>query len=420
MTRALAVDRVLLVPARGGFFFDDQAAIHAGAGRDGLRYLGDPVTAGFGAIREPAEAVSVMLLLSDGAVVTGDAATVQYSGVAGREPRLRAAALIEQLQDAVVPGLIGLAVSEFREADQAARGLTESLPQRRAADYGISQALLAAAAHAASHGIPAWTIQKEWGLDGPLHRPPIYAQSGEDRYDNVDKMILKGVEVLPHGLINTPALVGPDGALLEEYVGWVAGRVAELGAPGYRPVLHFDVYGQVGVAAGGDLARAAELLCRLERAAAGYELRIEHPVGAESRQAQVHALATLRELLAQQGSAVRIVADEWANDVDDIAEFCRAGAADLIQIKTPDLGSLANTVDAALMCRDSGVGVVLGGTCAETDVSARACTHVAMAVGATQVLAKPGMGVDEPLMIVDNEMARTLALDAALGGRPGS
>ena len=62
----------------------------------------------------------------------------------------------------------------------------------------------------------------------------------------------------------------------------------------------------------------------------------------------------------------------------------------------------------------------MGGTCAETDVSARACTHVAMAVGATQVLAKPGMGVDEPLMIVDNEMARTLALDAALGGRPGS
>ena len=36
--------------------------------------------------------------------------------------------------------------------------------------------------------------------------------------------------------------------------------------------------------------------------------------------------------------------------------------------------------------------------------------HVAMACGADQVLAKPGMGVDEGLMIVGNEMARTAAL----------
>jgi methylaspartate ammonia-lyase len=33
-----------------------------------------------------------------------------------------------------------------------------------------------------------------------------------------------------------------------------------------------------------------------------------------------------------------------------------------------------------------------------------------MACEATQVLAKPGMGVDEGLMIVGNEMARTAAL----------
>lgn len=33
-----------------------------------------------------------------------------------------------------------------------------------------------------------------------------------------------------------------------------------------------------------------------------------------------------------------------------------------------------------------------------------------MACGADQVLAKPGMGVDEGMMIVGNEMARTSAL----------
>lgn len=33
-----------------------------------------------------------------------------------------------------------------------------------------------------------------------------------------------------------------------------------------------------------------------------------------------------------------------------------------------------------------------------------------MACGADQVLAKPGMGVDEGLLIVGNEMARVVAL----------
>ena len=36
-----------------------------------------------------------------------------------------------------------------------------------------------------------------------------------------------------------------------------------------------------------------------------------------------------------------------------------------------------------------------------------------MACGAAQVLAKPGMGVDEGMMIVGNEMARVAALVAA-------
>jgi methylaspartate ammonia-lyase len=37
---------------------------------------------------------------------------------------------------------------------------------------------------------------------------------------------------------------------------------------------------------------------------------------------------------------------------------------------------------------------------------------VALATGADVVLAKPGMGVDEGLSIVGNEMARTLRLEA--------
>lgn len=87
---ALTIEHVLAVPATAGYFADDQAAIKAGAVRDGLAYPGAPRTPGFDAIRAPAEAVSVLLVLSDGHVAHGDCVSVQYSGVGGREPRLRA------------------------------------------------------------------------------------------------------------------------------------------------------------------------------------------------------------------------------------------------------------------------------------------------------------------------------------------
>ena len=58
----------------------------------------------------------------------------------------------------------------------------------------------------------------------------------------------------------------------------------------------------------------------------------------------------------------------------------------------------------------AGLEAFCGGTCNETDRSAQVTAHVAMACWAGQVLAKPGMGVDEGLMIVGNEMARTAAV----------
>jgi methylaspartate ammonia-lyase len=82
----------------------------------------------------------------------------------------------------------------------------------------------------------------------------------------------------------------------------------------------------------------------------------------------------------------------------------------MIQVKTPDLGGVNNSIKAILYCKEKGVGAYLGGTCNETNRSAEICTNIAMACGAKQVLAKPGMGVDEGYMIVNNEMNRVLAL----------
>ncbi|MFK0092182.1 methylaspartate ammonia-lyase [Pseudomonas sp. NPDC090592] len=412
MATPLTIAKVIASPGVGSFFFDDQAAIKAGAVRDGSAYLGVPVTPGFKAVREPSEAVSVMLVLSDGYIAHGDCASVQYTGVGGREPRFHAAALAQQIEQELGPRLVGMPVNGFREAAIATERLVDELfDSKRAAAYGVSQALLNAAAHAAGHHLMAQVIKDEWDISRPLAAVPIYGQCGDERYTTVDKMILKSVPVLPHGLINTPSLVGTDGVALEEYIGWLRARIGQLRvSESYKPILHIDVYGLIGSVAQGSIEHTANIIQKLERAAGDHELRIEHPLDAGNRDAQIEAMGNLRQTLKSRGSKVSIIADEWANTAEDVHLFAAAGATDMVQIKTPDLGSIHNSIDAILDCHKYGIGPVLGGTCAETDQSARTTAHIGVATGVSQMLAKPGMGFDEGYNIVFNEMNRALRI----------
>ena len=103
------------------------------------------------------------------------------------------------------------------------------------------------------------------------------------------------------------------------------------------------------------------------------------------------------------------MADEWCNTYQDIIDFTDAGSCHMVQIKTPDLGSIHNIVDAVLYCNKKGMEAYQGGTCNETDISARTCVHVAIASRPMRMLIKPGMGFDEGMNIVFNEMSRTIA-----------
>jgi methylaspartate ammonia-lyase len=405
---------VIAVPVRSGFFRDDQASIREGAAHDGFLYTGQPTTPGFQTIREAGIAVSIMLLLEDGRVAYGDCAEVQYAGVGGRAPLIDPGALIAEIGLALQPELLGRDITSFRELGNQIDALElDGRPLSTSLRYGISQALLDAAAQSAGLTM-AEVIRDEYDTGVALTPVPIYAQSGDERYTNVDKMITKRVDVFPHGLINTvDGKLGSDGRLLLDYVQWVRDRIVAIGEPGFAPVIHIDVYGTLGIIFDADLDRIATYLDELRQRAAPYSLQLEHPIDAGDREAQIEAYVKLRALLALRGIDVELVADEWCNTLDDIRAFVAAGAADMIQVKTPDLGGVGNVIEALLDVRRAGVGAFCGGTCNETDVSARVSAHIAMACGATQVLAKPGMGVDEGVMLVGNEMIRVAALAKA-------
>jgi methylaspartate ammonia-lyase len=178
----------------------------------------------------------------------------------------------------------------------------------------------------------------------------------------------------------------------------------------YHPRIHIDTYGTIGFAFGGDVSAVADYLAGLAEICAPYDLAVEHPIDAGNRDDQIVQYVELRRLLKERGARVRLAVDEWCNTIDDIKLFVEAGAADIIHVKTPDLGGVNDTIEALLFVNKAGLEAYCGGTCNETDRSAQVSAHIAMACDASQLLAKPGMGVDEGLMIVGNEMARTAAL----------
>ncbi|MDR3138108.1 MAG: methylaspartate ammonia-lyase [Treponema sp.] len=409
----MKIVKALCSAGRTGFFFDDQRAIKKGAVADGASYSGTPVTPGFQAVRQAGESVSVMLVLEDGQTAWGDCAAVQYSGAGGRDPLFLAGDFIPVIEKEIFPFLIGKDLGSFREMAGELEGMKSGGKRLHTAiRYGVSQAILDGAAKSRKE-MMCETVAREYGLNILAEPVPIFTQSGDARYDNTDKMIIKGAPVLPHGLINNlKTKLGERGELLAEYVAWLRERILRLRpADSYLPVLHLDVYGTIGQAFGNDNFTAmADYLEALAGTAKPFKLRIEGPVDVEEREKQMKALAALTRIVDERKIPVEIVADEWCNTLEDIKYFADNRAGHMVQIKTPDLGGIGNIVEAVLYCKEKGIGAYQGGTCNETDRSAQVCVHLAMAARPDQILAKPGMGVDEGYMIVYNEMQRIIAL----------
>ena len=408
---------VVCSKGRTGFYFDDQRAIKKGAAHDGVFYQGAPVTEGFTSVRMPGESISVQIILEDGQVAYGDCAAVQYSGAGGRDPLFLAKDFIPVIDKYIKPMLVGKEADNFRQLAAEMEAIqVEGKRLHTAIRYGVSQAILDAVAKA-KHMMMCEVVAEEYGCEVSDKPIDIFTQSGDDRYDNSDKMIIKQAQVLPHALINNvETKLGPHGELLEKYVAWLRDRILNNRADeNYNPIFHIDVYGTIGAAFGNTNFKAmADYLEKLAETAKPFHLRIEGPMDCDvDRETQMLALKGLTEEIDRRGIDVELVADEWCNTLEDVKYFTDNHAGHMVQIKTPDLGGVNNTIEAVLYCKEHGMGAYQGGTCNETDRSAQVCVHCAMATQPVQILAKPGMGVDEGYMIVYNEMQRVLALRAA-------
>ena len=259
---------VICSAGRTGFYFDDQRAIKAGAKSDGAAYVGEPETPGFTSVRQPGESISVMLVLEDGQIAYGDCAAVQYSGCGGRDPLFLAKDFIPVIENYIKPELIGKEADNFRALSEMVESIhVDGKRLHTAIRYGMTQAILDAVARSTGR-MMCEVVADEYGCtisDKPID---IFTQSGDDRYTNADKMIIKGAQILPHALINNvKTKLGEHGELLEQYVAWLRDRVLQLRTDeNYNPIFHIDVYGTIGAAFGNDNYKAmADYMARLKK-----------------------------------------------------------------------------------------------------------------------------------------------------------
>jgi methylaspartate ammonia-lyase len=424
----MKVKDVIGAAGRSGYMHRDLLAIKSGKAKlNGSLYEGAPMSPGFTRIIEPATIISVMLVLEDGQIAFGDCADVILAGVAGRDPAFNAKDHIDYVRTEVANALRGRDVSTFRanaeEMDGYVLPPTLTLPREEGREllrggkrlhtairYGISQALLHATALSRRETM-AEVIAREYGSRISTVPIPILASCHKDDPGQLDRMILKRVELLPHASFQIVSEhVGLQGEKLASFVRRVATRIKEIGDADYHPRIHVDLYGTLGELFSMRIELLADYLGRLREESGPYKLLVESPMIARTQEEQIDKFGELLERLRRKGIDVGLIADEWCNTLTDIKLFTNAHACDFVQIKTPDLGSIHNTIEAVLYCKANGMGACLGGTANETDHSTRISCHMGLACKPDFMLSKPGLGADEALMIQTNEMARTLAL----------
>jgi methylaspartate ammonia-lyase len=394
------------VKGQGAYYYEDVTTLQKRSVKESDRWRAKAETPGFSYVREVAEVVSVGIKTQEGIWCWGDCVGVSYSGKSGREGAFRSGNGLQEIEKVVKPFLLNKRLTTYREVMNEVKLLS----LHSAVHYGISQALLKAVA--LNHREEMWqTLQREWGIAESVKEVPIQGSSGNNRVVNADKMIINRLAGLPHGQIDDiETQLGFKGEVLLDYVSWLTRRISELGDSDYLPVVHLDVHGAIGKIFDNEPQKICEYLQSLEKAAGHYRVRVESVALGRSREETIQLLNAIKHEIKSCGLKIALVADEWANTRVDIIEFARQKAVDMVHIKMPDLGGIEETVEAVLALKKQNVETLLGGSCVETDLSARVSVHVALAIQPTAMLAKPGMGIDEAIQIMRNEMNRALLL----------
>ncbi|MCP4422333.1 MAG: hypothetical protein GY805_37470, partial [Chloroflexi bacterium] len=190
--------------------------------------------------------------------------------------------------------------------------------------------------------------------------------------------------------------LGNNGVILQQYARELGQQIAA--AADYQPAIHLNVGGGLGALCDDNVGKILGILLGFKQMAAARPMRIEDSLIVDGRSDQIEKMRQLKDYVRFRKIGVQLVANAWINSLEDVKAFVQAEAAHMIHLHAPRLGSLSQTIEAVLYCRQQGVGVLLGD---EDDCDGRLLTQVALAV-------QPDL-VGGNTAVLHNEMARTLA-----------
>jgi methylaspartate ammonia-lyase len=407
MKKRLKIQDVIATEIPGSYFFEDLAQIRSQHLPEPVRYHSLTNHNRFPFIRSHVPCVSIGVVSKGCPVIWGDAVPVSFAGKSGRRSPRPAVEICRWVKTEFKEWLMGVANFDWPDVElEFQRAFPKCEPF---VTYGVSQVLVQMAAVQADQ--PLWVVIQQ-GLGGAGGPAPVFfhGSCGRDFYGAVDKMLFRKIPYLPQGQFeDIERQIGKDGLRLIE---WVQDFKVRSQAFGYVPTLTLDFHGALDEVFSNDLARIATYLASLGQEASPHRLHIESPISAPNFETFCQRQAELSKLvkkLCKTSTTIALIADEWANTLEEIKHLADLDAVDGVHIKMPDVGSLYEIGRAVQQLKHRGKFSLLGGSCTETFTSSKISVHLAMATGPDATLVKPGMGFDEGFSLMAGESSKSFA-----------
>ncbi len=352
-------------------------------------------------------------------------------------------AVLATLKQTVIPALQGQPLTDFRALTEKVETLTEEVtvsqpapppppdtrvqnPSRRnlfsgklwlppetpptedviveriihpAIRYGVSQALLAAVSIARNVTM-AEVLAKEYKLRLSKTTIPIHVELNETNAIHIASLLPAASLGYTTPGDDIEAELGANGEILQRAIRNLQKRLTVAAGDNF-PTIHVNARGGLGKLYD-NVGKILGAIFGLTKASSPCSMRIEDPVHREDRQTHIEAMFEVKDYLRMRRMATPLVAGAWINSPDDVLAFAEAGAAGMIRLNMPRLGSLHRSIEAALICKKRDIAILLDAGPAESAYAAQVACHTALTL-------QPALLSGASLPLLHNEMARTLA-----------
>ena len=239
--------------------------------------------------------------------------------------------------------------------------ITITRPLHRALQYGLTAALLQAAANVNQVTVVE-LVAREYGLRLPETAVPLQIPLNDQNVQTAHAILTSHVTSLGYTTSknNHKAALGEDGSRLQQHVRQVATWLSSVAA-NYRPSLHLDVQGGYSDLFENNNGKILGAIVGLEQAARPYPLQLQNPVWLETHDAQIEHLTQLSRFINMRHLPVQLVADAWVDSLAAAEQFADPQICQMVHVALPRLGNLEEGITAVLHLLSHNQQVILSG-----------------------------------------------------------